>query len=139
MLYLGRCQSHALAQEIVHLSKPGSLRQAGTAMMESLEQWKTSKGSKWIAAKEAELAEPDLMKIFERSTKWRVARPWEGMAEWGGRARLRLDSVALIGLAPFHSYSFEEEQKSAKAPLQIFAAAIRRLRLPPPLTERPET
>jgi hypothetical protein len=35
-----------------------------------------------------------------------------------------LISTAGIGLAPFYSYSFEEDMKAAKAPMQIFAAAI---------------
>lgn len=40
-----------------------------------------------------------------------------------------LASVGKIGLAPIFSYSFEEDRIAAKAPLQIFANAIGRLRL----------
>ena len=95
----------------------------------SFEDWKITKGSTWIANEQAKIAKPTLTSVFEKETKWRLRRPWEGCATLVNEWRLRLDSLALIGLAPFHSYSFEEEQKSAKAPLQIFATAIRRLRL----------
>lgn len=41
---------------------------------------------------------------------------------------IKLVSVGNIGLAPFYSHSFAEDQYAKKAPLQIFASAIGRLR-----------
>jgi hypothetical protein len=95
----------------------------------SFEDWKKKKGDKWISNKEDRVATPVLFKVFELETKFLFKRPWEKLVELVMEWRMRLDSTVLIGLAPFHSYSFDEEQKSAKAPLQIFAASIRRLRL----------
>jgi hypothetical protein len=95
----------------------------------SFEDWKKKKGDKWIANEQARIADPVLQQHFESKTKFRLLRPWEKLLDAVGNLRIRLDSTALIGLAPFHSYSFDEELKSAKAPLQIFAASVRRLRL----------
>src|SRR5262249_54763250 len=96
----------------------------------SFEQWKADKGEKLLGEQEAKFRSTSGAQIsFESEVTWRFLRPWHALSSLVSRWRPRLDTTALIGLAPFHSYSFEEEQKSAKAPLQIFAAAIRRLRL----------
>jgi hypothetical protein len=95
----------------------------------SFEHWKISKGNAWISGEETRIALPVLNNVFKSEVKWHADWLWTFSANLVGRWRTQLDSMALVGLAPFHSYSFEEEQKSAKAPLQIFAAAIRRLRL----------
>jgi hypothetical protein len=102
---------------------------ASNAPPRSFEDWKKEKGDDWISREQAKIAEPTLRSKFDSEIKMRFMIPWEAFAAMLARWRVRLDSTALIGLAPFHSYSFEEEQKSAKAPLQIFAASIRRLRL----------
>jgi hypothetical protein len=95
----------------------------------NFKEWKETKGEKWIAKKLDELTEPNFEDLFREKARFQAVGPWKAFAEWVGKQKVRLASVALIGLAPFYSYSFEEEQKSAKAPLQIFAAALRRLRL----------
>jgi hypothetical protein len=95
----------------------------------SFEDWKTKKGAAWISNEQTRIGLPVLNGVFKSHVKWHADSPWKLAADLVGRWREQIDSIALIGLAPFHSYSFEEEQKSAKAPLQIFAAAIRRLRL----------
>jgi hypothetical protein len=95
----------------------------------SFEDWKRKKGESWISSEVDRIVKPKFKTEFETTVKFRPMRPWEELQNLVADWRVRLDSKALIGLAPFHSYSFDEEQKSAKAPLQIFAAAIRRLRL----------
>jgi len=104
-------------------------RKSSMDVPDSFQDWKASKGTAWISNEQTRIGLPVLNEVFKSSVKWHADWPWKFTADLVTQWRERIDSIALIGLAPFHSYSFEEEQKSAKAPLQIFAAAIRRLRL----------
>ena len=49
--------------------------------------------------------------------------------DWVGERISSIASSGRIGLAPFYSYSFSEEEKAVKAPLQIFAGAVGQLRV----------
>ncbi len=91
--------------------------------------WKKRQNPQWLTEYEPELKEPGLMEIYQEQTKRRLDKPYDVVAAWIARTRLNIASAATIALSPFYSYSFEEEQKSAKAPMQVFATAIARLRM----------
>lgn len=66
--------------------------------------------------------------IVAAYTKFSHDSPLEVLAAPLRRQLRSMASAGYIGLSPFYSYSLEEDQRAAKAPLQIFAAAIGRLR-----------
>jgi hypothetical protein len=91
-------------------------------------RWKARQDRKWLAEYEPRLKDSGLREIYEKDAKWRLDKPYDLAINWLIRKRQNIVSTATIALAPFYSYSFEEEQRSAKAPMQIFATAITRLR-----------
>jgi hypothetical protein len=91
--------------------------------------WKKRQDPKWIAEWEPKLKQSGLKNEYEKQTKWNLNKPYELIGNWVVQVLTNIESAATIALAPFYSYSFEEEQKSTKAPMQIFASAIARLRL----------
>jgi hypothetical protein len=56
---------------------------------------------------------------------------YRAVDRWGSRLAKRLANITSsgrIGLAPLYSYSFIEDEKAAKAPLQMFAGAVGQFR-----------
>lgn len=73
--------------------------------------------------------ETTLREVAKKAMKFDAMWLQNWIGNQGHKLMSRWASVGFVGLAPLYSYSYDEDLFAAKAPLQVFAEAIGRLRL----------